>query len=210
MGQKTNPIANRVGIFRDWHSKWFSKKDYKKFLIEDLKIRNFLDKELEKTSIDKVDIERSVNSISIFIYTSRPGVIIGRGGSGIEELRKKITKMIGPSISLRLEIQEVKNPYLSASIVAKMMAEQIEKRIPYRRVLKGVLEKVNSNKEVKGAKVLVSGRLDGAEISRREWLAKGRLPLATLRADIDFGQATAFTTYGTVGVKVWIYKGEYL
>lgn len=158
-------------------------------------------------SVDRVEIERGPDTLSIIIQTARPGLIIGRSGSGIEDLKIGVQKLIKRKTSIRLDVQEYKNPETSAAIMAESMAEQIEKRIPYRRVLKQTLSKIRANKAVKGAKVLLAGRLDGNEIARTEHLEEGSLPLQTLRADVDFARATAFTTYGTVGIKVWIYKG---
>jgi len=185
----------------------------KEFLAEDTKIRDFIYGKLSKAGLAKIEIERAANAVKIIIYTSRPGLIIGRGGTGVEQLRLDLQRIVAKQrhkekIELRLEIEEIRQSDVSAPIVAQGIAEQIEKRMLYRRVMKQTLEKIMQNKSVEGAKVMLKGRLDGSEIARREWLAKGRIPLQTLRANIDFGQATAFTTYGTVGIKVWIYKGE--
>lgn len=158
--------------------------------------------------VDHVDIERGTDTLNVIIFTSRPGFLIGRGGTGVEELKSAIYKLLKKKISIRLEIQEIKNPEFSATIMAESMVEQIEKRIPYRRVLKQTLSKIMANRQAQGAKVMMGGRLDGAEIARSEHLEEGSLPLQTLRADIDFAKDTAMTTYGTIGVKVWIYKGE--
>lgn len=214
MGHKVHPYIFRLGIVNDWKSKWFSRKKYKDFLEQDVKLRSFIAKKLDKAGINSIKIERSVNFINIIIGASRPGLIIGRGGSGAEELKKEIKEIIGKSkigtanLEVRLEIEEIGQPTTRASVMAMEMAGQLEKRMPYRRVMKQTLDKIIQNKEVKGAKVMVGGRLNGAEIARTEWLKKGRVPLQTLRSDIDYAQATAYTTYGTIGVKVWIYKGE--
>jgi small subunit ribosomal protein S3 len=207
MGQKVSPISLRVSINKDWKSRWFNLKNYHKFLEEDLAIRKFLDKKLKGMSVDSVEIERSPDVLSIVINTARPGLIIGRGGTGIEDLKAELAKLIKRKTAIRLDVREFKNPETSARIMAEQIAEQIEKRVPYRHVMKQALAKIIANRDVKGAKVLISGRLDGNEIARSEHLEQGNLPLQTLRADIDFAEATAYTTYGTVGIKVWIYKG---
>lgn len=210
MGHKINPIGFRIGITQDWKSKWFSKKDYKGNLKQDIKIRSEVAKKWKAALIAEVEIERSVKMIKIIIKTARPGVLIGRGGSGVEDIRKyiQINFFKNKRINLKVEIQEVKRFEESAMIVAQNIVEQLEKRMPFRRAMKSMLEQVMKDKEIKGVKIELSGRLGGAEMSRREWAAKGTLPLHTIRADIDFARATAFTTYGTLGVKVWLYKGE--
>lgn len=207
MGQKINPTSLRVGINKDWKSKWFSIRSYQAFLKEDVAIRTFLKKKLKQMSVDRVVIERSPDVLSVIVATARPGLIIGRAGTGIEELKKALTRIVKRKTSIRIDIQEVKSPESSAAIMAESMVEQIEKRIQYRRILKQTLAKIMTSRDVKGAKVTLSGRLDGKEIARTEHLEQGSLPLQTLRADIDYARATAFTTYGTVGIKVWIYKG---
>ena len=158
-------------------------------------------------SVDRIEIERSPDVLSIIVTTARPGLIIGRGGTGVEDLKNELKKLIKRKTAVRLDVQEFKSPEMSASIMAESMAEQIEKRTPYRRVLKQTLNKIITNRNIKGAKVMLAGRLDGNEIARTERLEQGNLPLQTLRADIDFARATAYTTYGTIGIKVWIYKG---
>lgn len=210
MGRKVSPISLRTGIIKPWRSRWFakSKKEYREFLIQDIKIRNFINKKLRQTAIAKVDIERSPRTIDLTIYTSRPGIIIGRRGGGIEELKKEIEKMIPPRLKVNITIQEVKSPEADASLLAFFITEQIEKRIPYRRIMKQAIDRARQLPEVKGVKVMVSGRLDGVEIARSEWLSSGKLPLHTLRSNIDFAQREAYTTYGVIGIKVWIYKGE--
>lgn len=207
MGQKISPTSFRIAVNKDWKSRWFGGRSYQRLLEEDVKIREFLKKRLQGMSVDRIEIERSPDVLAIVIFTARPGLVIGRGGTGIEDLRNEIKKIIKRKITIRLDVQEFKNPELSAAIIAESIIEQIEKRIPFRRVLKQALVKITANRNVKGAKVTVSGRLDGNEIARREHLEQGSLPLQTLRADIDFAKATAFTTYGTIGVKVWIFKG---
>jgi len=197
----------RISINKDWQSRWFSVKKYPEFLKEDVAIRAFFSKKLKNMSVDRVEIERSPDVLAIAIYTARPGLIIGRGGTGIEDLKLELIKIVKRKTAIRLDIQEFKNPETSATIVAEQIAEQIEKRLPYRRLLKQSLAKIMSNRDVKGAKVTFGGRLDGNDIARTEHLEQGSLPLQTLRAEIDYAKATAHTTYGTVGIKVWIYKG---
>ncbi len=214
MGHKVNPTVFRIGQTTDWKSRWFSKRNYNIFLGQDLTIREWLQKKLAKAGLDRVEIERSANQINAIIFTARPGLIIGRGGAGVEALRKELQKKLNKisrgqqTPEVKLSIEEIRDANSRAAVVAGMIAEQIEKRMPYRRVLKQFLEKISQTKGVQGVKIVLGGRLDGAEISRREWLYKGKIPLQTLRADIDYATATAFTTYGTVGIKVWIYKGE--
>lgn len=210
MGHKVNPTGIRLGITTTWKSRWFGKKDYRSNLREDVEVRQFVLTRWKAAAIASVDIERSANVVRIIIQTSRPGVLIGRGGSGIEDLTRvvKTRFFAGKKMSLKIEIQEVKNFEVSASLVAQQVCEQIERRMPFRRILKGMLDQVEKNKNVKGVKIELSGRLGGAEMSRREWLSRGTIPLHTLRADIDFSKATATTTYGAIGVKVWVYKGE--
>jgi len=212
MGQKVNPVAFRLGFTQNWKSRWFNKAKYQQFLKEDFYIRDFLTKKLLKTGLEKIEIERSANSINVVIGAARPGLVIGRGGSGIEDLKKAVKQYLLRKIrmplktDLRLSVEEVKGAEAKAAVVAQSIAEQIEKRMPFRRVLKQTMERIMQNKEVLGAKILIGGRLDGNEIARREWLYKGKIPLQTLRANIDYAQATAFTTFGTVGIKVWVYK----
>lgn len=211
MGHKVNPVGLRIGITENWKSKWFSKKEYSKNLRQDIEIRGLVMKRWKNASLADVEIERSAAAIRVIIKTARPGVLIGRGGSGIEDVKNKIQERFFPGnkkLNLKIEVQEVKNFEESAQIVAQNVADQLEKRMPFRRVLKSTLEQVMKNNMVKGVKIEVAGRLGGAEMSRREWSAKGTLPLHTLRANIDFARATGYTTYGTLGVKVWIYKGE--
>lgn len=208
MGQKVHPRAFRLGVITDWDSKWFHKSKYQAFLQQDLKIRDFLKKKLSQASVSRVVIERSARALNIVIFSARAGVIIGRGGLGAEELKKQIQRMVGKESDVRISIEEVKNSQSDARIVAQNIANQLEKRLPFRRVMKQSLEQILQDKNVKGTKIALSGRLDGSEMSRYEWLAKGRLPLATLRSDIDYAQETAFTTYGTIGVKIWVYRGE--
>lgn len=208
MGQKTSPISFRIGISKDWASRWFGRRKYVPYLKDDVAVRSFLDKKLKNMSVDRVELERGADALNILVYTARPGLIIGRGGTGVEDLKSAIRNLLKKKVAIRVEIQEIKSPEASAAIMAESIADQIEKRIPFRRIMKQTLSKTMANKDVKGAKIQISGRLDGAEIARSEHLEEGSLPLQTLRADIDFARATAITTYGTVGIKVWIYKGE--
>jgi small subunit ribosomal protein S3 len=218
MGKKIRPNSLRTGISRGWLANWLPKKiDFKNSLEEDVLIRKTIKEKIASAGIDSVLIEKAGNNCRIFIKASRPGLIIGRGGKGIEELTKLLEnrlkklrkeKGISEPVSLSLNIEEIKRSEISANVVAQNIAWDLEKRLPFRRTMKKYLDQTLQNKEVQGAKINLSGRLGGAEIARTEHLEKGKLPLQTLRANIDYGQATAFTTYGTVGVKVWIYKGE--
>ena len=207
MTHKVHPKIFRVKGLADWDSRWLDRKRIPQNLEDDFRIREFIKKKLAKVGAEKIEIERFPGKIKVIISSSRPGLIIGRGGEGVERLRKELGK-ISSAKEIRLEIIEIKNPFLSAAFAAEWSVSQIEKRIPYRRVLRQTLEKISLQKGVKGCRIEVAGRLDGSEIARREWLKKGRLPRQTLRADIDYARAEAFCTYGTVGVKVWIYKGE--
>jgi len=210
MGHKVNPVGLRIGITNTWKSKWFSKKDYQSNLRQDITIRIGIMKKWKTAAIAEVEIERSAAMVKVIVKTARPGVLIGRGGSGIEDMQKfvKSNYFKGKKTGLKIEVQEVKNFEENAFLVAQNIAEQIEKRLPFRRALKTMLEQVTKNNTIKGVKIEICGRLNGAEMARREWAAKGTLPLHTLRANIDFARATAYTTYGTIGVKVWLYKGE--
>lgn len=211
MGHKINPIGLRIGITQSWKSKWFSKKEYQKNLKQDIEIRTFVMKKWKNASIGEVEIERSAAQIRIIIKTARPGVLIGRGGTGIEDIRNHLKNNFfktNKMLSLKVEVQEIKNFEESSQIIAQNIVEQLEKRMPFRRIMKSMIEQVMKNNSIKGVKIELSGRLGGAEMSRREWAAKGTLPLHTFRANIDFARATAYTTYGTLGVKVWLYKGE--
>jgi len=217
MGQKIRPNSLRTGITKGWLANWFSKKsNFKTLLEEDILIRKIIREKIGTAGIDRILIERTGNNYKIFIKASRPGLIIGRGGKGVEELTKflesnlkKIRKEKGLAepISLSLNIEELKRQEVSANVIAQNIAWDFEKRMRYRRTMKKYLDQILQNKEVQGAKIMVKGRLDGAEIARDEHLERGKLPLQTLRANIDYGTATAFTTYGTIGIKVWIYKG---
>ncbi|MCL0033165.1 30S ribosomal protein S3 [Peptococcaceae bacterium] len=206
MGQKVSPIALRVGIIRDWEAKWFaSKKDFANLLIEDVKIRKFIKKQLYQAGISNIQIERAANRIKITIHTAKPGIVIGRGGTEVEVLRKNLERMTAKNVNIN--IQETKVPETNAQLVAENVAAQLEKRIAFRRAMKQVITRA-MKMGAKGIKAAVSGRLGGAEIARTEWASEGKVPLHTLRADIDYGFAEADTTYGKIGVKVWIYKGD--
>jgi len=210
MGHKVNPMGLRIGITNTWRSRWISKKEYQSNLRQDIKVRFLVMEKWKNAAISDVEIERSPDMINIIIKTARPGVLIGRGGSGIEDIQKFIKTNIfkNKKMALKIEVQEVKKFEEHAMLIAQNITEQLEKRMPFRRVLKSTLDQVVKNSAIKGVKIQLAGRLGGAEMSRLEWVAKGTLPLHTLRANIDFAKATAFTTYGTLGVKVWLYKGE--
>lgn len=197
----------------DWHSRGFYEKDFSSYLEEDFKIREFLNEELGEFGLARIDIERYPGKMNVVIHTSRPGLVIGRGGERIKEVRKKMENKVlekakGEKKVLNLEVKEIKNPWKNATLVAKKIAEEIERRTPYRRVLKRNLSKTMSQKGVKGAKLQVAGRLNGISIARTEWLSEGELPRQTWRADIDYAFEEAYCTYGVIGIKVWIYKGE--
>lgn len=208
MGQKVNPIVFRLGINKEWASRWFFGKKYAKFIKEDELIRNFIEKDLRKAAIEKIIIDRFPKKIVISVHSGRPGMIIGRGGAGAEDLKIKIKKFLSEGIVLEVNILEVKDPQISAPLVAENIVAQTEKRVKFRRAISSAIEDVMQNKAAKGIKVMLSGRLNGAEMSRTEWLSKGKIPLHTIRADIDYAAKEANTTYGKIGVKVWIYKGE--
>jgi small subunit ribosomal protein S3 len=211
MSHKVHPKAYRIKGTDDWQSKGFYCKKYPVYLEEDYLIRNFLEEKLEKMAVEHVEIKRFPEKISVIINSARPGLIIGRGGEGVEKLKKELVKKIGNKASFKeinLEIKEIRNPWTSAPLSAQWVTQQLERRVPYKRVLKQVLEKIITNKEVEGARVEVAGRLDGVEIARREWVKKGKLPRQTIRADIDYSQKIARCSFGAIGVKVWIYKGE--
>ncbi len=205
MGQKTNPIGLRLGINRSWESRWYSEKDYPKLLQEDIKLRKFLLKNLSSAGISKIVIERPAKLAKITLHTARPGVIIGKKGSDIEKLKTKISMMISGDVSIN--IVEIKKPELDSKLVADNIAQQLERRVAFRRAMKRAVQSAMRLGAL-GIRVNCSGRLGGAEIARMEWYREGRVPLHTLRADIDYGVSRANTTYGICGVKVWIFKGE--
>jgi small subunit ribosomal protein S3 len=206
MGQKVHPIGIRLGVAKDWQSTWFAgSKGFSDHLIQDLKVREFLRKKLAQASVSRIQIERPAKSARITIHTARPGIVIGKKGEDIEALRAELRKMMG--VDVHVGIEEIRKPELDAQLVAESIAQQLERRIMFRRAMKRAVQ--NSMRlGALGIKVRVSGRLNGAEIARTEWYREGRVPLHTLRADIDYGFAEASTTYGQIGVKVWIFKGE--
>ena len=206
MGQKVNPVGIRLGIVKDWDSKWYANsKDYPRYLLSDIEVRDFLFKELISASVSRISIERLSNNVKIIIHTARPGIVIGKKGADIERLKTVVSAKMG--VPVHISIEEVKQPELNARLVAENIAQQLEKRVMYRRAVKRVLGNATRLGAL-GIKVMVSGRLNGAEIARSEWYREGRVPLHTLRADIDYGVAESNTTYGIIGVKVWIFKGE--
>ncbi|QQY79408.1 SSU ribosomal protein S3P [Keratinibaculum paraultunense] len=208
MGQKVNPHGLRVGIIKDWDSKWYAdNKNFDEYLIEDYEIRKHIKEKLYIAGISKIEIERFANRIKITIHTAKPGMVIGKGGSGVEALRKELEKMTGKSVIVNVE--EVKVPELDAQLVAENIANQLERRVSYRRAMKQAIQRT-MRAGAEGIKTSVSGRLGGADMARTEGYSEGTIPLQTLRADIDYGFAEANTTYGKLGVKVWIYKGEVL
>lgn len=208
MGHKINPTSLRLKITDTWKSKWFSKSNYVDMLREDIRIREYLETHLRKAGLSRIDIERMGDgTITVIIRTTKPGLIIGKGGAGIEELKKRIKTKLGIKKELKVNIEEIRDVNMHAQVIANSIAEQIEKRVAFRRLMKQSLESV-MQAGAKGVKVAIGGRLNGAEIARTEHLSAGKIPLHTLRADIDFARATAHTTYGTIGIKVWIYKGD--
>lgn len=209
MGQKVNPHGLRVGVIQDWDAKWIAdKKDFAKFIKEDDKIRTFLKKKYYQSAISKIVIERSEGKVIVDIHTGRPGVLIGKAGAGAEEIKAEIQKMVGDK-AVTLNIIEVKRPDMDAQLVAEAIAAQLEKRVSFRRAMRQCMGRATRS-GAKGIKTMVSGRLDGAEIARCEQYHEGSIPLHTLRADIDYGFAQALTTFGIIGVKVWVYRGEIL
>ncbi len=208
MGQKVHPHGFRVGIIKDWDSRWFADdKSFGDSIVEDYKIRKYLKKALYQAGISKIEIEKKANKITVFLHAAKPGIIIGKGGAEIERLRKEVEKLVGKEV--RLEIMEIRNPDMSAQLVAENIAGQLEGRISFRKAMKSAMGRTMKS-GAKGIKTRVSGRLGGAEIARAEHYHEGTIPLQTIRADIDYGFAEANTTYGKIGVKVWIYKGEIL
>ncbi len=208
MGQKVNPHGLRVGIIKDWDSKWYAdKKTFNEYLVEDNKIREFVKKKLFISGVSKIEIERAANRIKITVFTAKPGMVIGKGGAGVEELRLDLEKMTKKSVVVNVE--EIKIPELDAQLVAENIASQLERRVSFRRAMKQGIQRT-MRAGGKGIKTSVSGRLGGADMARTEGYSEGTIPLQTLRADIDYGFAEANTTYGKLGVKVWLYKGEVL
>ena len=207
MGQKVHPKGFRIGVIRDWESKWYAEKNYSDLLLEDFKVRRYIKDKLFATGVGQVVIQRTGAIVRVFIHTAKPGMVIGRGGAGVEELRKALEILTKKQVYVN--IIEIKTPELNAQLVAENVAAQIEKRIAYRRAMRQVMGRT-MRMGAKGIRVAIGGRLNGAEIARREWAREGTIPLHTLRADIDYGVTTAHTAYGQIGIKVWIYKGEIL
>lgn len=208
MGQKVHPLGFRLGVYKDWNSRWFARDSYGKQLMEDLAIRSFLNKELRHAEVARVEIEKAGENVRVVIHSARPGVVIGKKGQDIDVLRKKILARL-PGRTVDVSVQEIASPELNAMAVAKNIAEQLERRVSYKKAMKGAVSSA-LRAGARGMKIRCAGRLGGAEIARTEWLRVGSVPLHTLRADIDFGQAIAQTTYGVIGVAVWIYRGEHL
>ena len=207
MGQKVNPHGLRVGVIKNWDSRWVTGKDMAQNIAEDNKLRKYLKNKLAAFSVSKIEIERKSNAVTLFIFTAKPGALIGKGGAGIDALRADIEKFVGKKVNVN--IMEIKKPDMDAQLVAESIAQQLEKRVSFRRAMKQSMQRV-TRAGAKGIKILVSGRLGGAESARSEGYHEGSIPLQTLRADIDYGFAEAATTYGRIGVKVWVYKGEIL
>jgi small subunit ribosomal protein S3 len=207
LGQKVHPVGLRLGIIKKWNSQWYSEKGYSNLLLEDARIRNFLKKRLSHAAVSKVEIKRAANKAEIIIHTARPGIVIGRKGAEIDNLKRELQQVAKREIII--DIQEVRKSEIDAQLVAQNVAQQLEKRVAFRRAMK---KAVNTAMKfvAKGIKIFTAGRLGGAEMARREWYREGRVPLHTLRADIDYGFAESSTTYGVIGVKVWIFKGEVL
>lgn len=205
MGQKVNPIGIRLGITKDWNSKWYASKNYAQLLNQDINLRKELKRKLMSAAVSRILIERPANNAVVTIHSARPGVLIGKKGGGIEALRSEIAKSLG--VPVHLNIEEVRKPELDSTLVAESIAQQLEQRVMFRRAMKRAVTSA-MKAGAKGIKICVSGRLGGAEIARSEWYREGRVPLHTFRADIDYGTAESKTTYGIIGVKVWIFKGE--
>ncbi|MFA6588057.1 MAG: 30S ribosomal protein S3 [Patescibacteria group bacterium] len=207
MGQKTHPIGFRLGITTEWSSKWFIKRGFHQLLKQDVEVKKYIRNKLRAAGIARVEVERSGSTVTVTIVTAKPGIVIGRGGAGVEDLKKSLAKFFPGDNKFRVNIQEVANPAVVAQLVVQNMIEQLEKRLPFRRILKQSIEQVKKGGG-QGVKVMVAGRLNGADIARTESLSWGKLPLQTLRADVDFARGVAFTTYGAIGVKAWVYRGE--
>lgn len=207
MGQKVSPVGLRIGVIRDWESRWYADKDFASLLHEDLRIRKYIKGRLKDAAVSTIEIERAANRVNVTIHTAKPGMVIGKGGAEVEVLRKTLSEMTGKRV--HININEIKKPDLDATLVAENIARQLENRISFRRAQKQTISR-SLRSGAKGIKTLVSGRLGGADIARSEGYSEGTVPLHTLRADIDYGTAEAHTTYGRIGVKVWIYRGEVL
>jgi len=208
VGQKVNPVGLRIGIIRDWESKWYAEKDFGALLMEDVRIRDFLKKKLKDAAVSHIEIERAANRVNVTIHTAKPGMVIGKGGAEVEALRHELVKLTNGK-RVHINISEIKHPELDAVLVAENIAQQLERRVSFRRAMKQAIQRT-MRAGAKGIRTMVSGRLGGAEIARTEGYVEGTVPLHTLRADIDYGFAEAHTTYGRIGVKVWIYRGEVL
>jgi small subunit ribosomal protein S3 len=207
LGRKVHPVGFRIGIIRDWQGKWYSDKNYTEFLQEDIKLRDAVMTKYPEAAISKVEIDRQANEVAITVHTARPGIVIGRGGQRVDEMRQYLEKLIGKKV--RLNIQEIRQPELDATLVSRSISEQLERRIAYRRAMKQAMFRT-MQAGAHGIRILCSGRLAGAEIARRQLMHQGQVPLHTIRADIDYGFSEAHTTMGRLGVKVWIYKGDIL
>ena len=205
MGRKVNPIGFRLGIVSEWESKWFAERNYTELLHEDIRIRRLVNQELSRAGISRVDLERSANRVDVTLNTSKPGIVIGRQGANVERIRQLLEREVGKKVNLRIE--EIKVPEIDARLVAESIAEQLTRRVSYRRAMKHAVQQA-MRRNAKGVKIRLSGRLGGAEMSRTQVEMDGRVPLHTLRADIDFAVVHAHTTYGRIGVKVWVYKGD--
>jgi small subunit ribosomal protein S3 len=206
MGQKVQPIGFRLGIVKDWTAKWYgNKRQYADYLTTDMKVRAYLDKRLANAAISKVVIERPSQNMNVTLHTARPGIVIGKKGEDIDRLRKELAKMVG--MPVQISVEEIRKPEMDAKLVAENIAQQLEKRVMFRRAMKRSMQNT-MRLGAEGIKIMIAGRLNGAEIARTEWVRDGRVPLHTLRADIDYGTAEALTTYGIIGIKVWIFKGE--
>ena len=218
MGNKVHPTNFRMGVIYNWKSRWLNRKLFPEFLEEDLRLREFLTKQYNRSGLGEVEVERSGDNLTVIVNTAKPGLIIGRGGTGLTDLKKKLEEIVKKlrlknkystgKWELKLAVTELKKPESEAKIVAQNIAAELEKRMPFRRSMKSALERVMAQKGILGAKINLAGRLNGSEMARREWLAKGKVPLQTLRANIDYSQEEALTIYGKIGIKVWIYKGE--
>jgi len=207
MGQKVHPIGLRLGVIRSWDSKWYAEKDFAKWLHEDISIRTFVKEHLEAAGIAKVEIERAANKVKVNVYTARPGIVIGKKGAGVEQLKREVQNLSKNEVFVN--IHEIRKAEVDAQLVAENVAMQLERRVAFRRAMKKAVSTALKF-GAKGIKIFLAGRLGGSEMARREWYREGRVPLHTLRADIDYGHAEAHTTYGAIGVKVWIFKGEVL
>ncbi len=207
MGQKVDPRGFRLGITRGWDARWYAEKDYPNLLLEDVRIRNEIQRRLADAAVPRVEIERSANHLTVTVHTAKPGIVIGRAGAKVDELRQHLERLTGKRV--RVNIAEIRQPELDATLVARSVAEQLERRVSFRRAMKQAVLRA-MQRGAKGIKIVVAGRLGGAEMSRKEREVAGKVPLHTLRADIDYGTAEAHTTFGVIGVKVWIYRGDVL